>query len=70
MGAKMKKNNIVNFPQSIDSQINHLITWHDRAIAKYNADIKKMNWFAAGLMTGILSAFLIFSCVYYFVGLR
>ena len=70
MDVKMKKNNIVHFPQSIDAQINHVLAWHDRTIAKYNTDIKKMNWFTAGLMTGILGTFFIFSCVYYFVGLK
>ncbi len=70
MGVKMKKNNIVHFPQSIDAQINDLVNWHGRAIAKYNADIKKMNWFTAGLMTGILGTFFIFTCVYYFVGVH
>lgn len=66
----MNKNNVVSFPANIDAQINALATYHDRAIAKYNADIKKMNWFTAGLMTGILGTFFIFTCVYYFVGVH
>ena len=65
----MNKNNVVSFPVSLDAQINELITYHERSLAKYNADVKKMNWFTAGLMTGILGTFFLFASVYYFVGI-
>lgn len=66
----MNKNNIINFPIPINKQIDDLIARGQRNIDNYERDVKKLNWFAAGFTTGALLIVVVFSCVYYFLGVK
>ena len=72
MSEETKKefmSNVKKFPTSFDKEFSDLIENHEREMKKYETDIKKMNWFSAGLLTGVLATLFIVGAVYYFVGI-
>ena len=68
MSVETKKefvSNVKIFPTKISKHLSDLIEWQEMEIKKYETDIKKMNWFSAGLLTGILATVFIVGAVDY-----
>lgn len=66
----MTKSKIVPFPARYHAEMQEILRRDERSAAKYYYEMKRLNWFSAGLFTGIAVGTVIFTCVYYFLGTK
>lgn len=61
---------VIPFPETFDQACKRIDRKYDPIIAKCERDIKKMNWFSLGLLSGVLLSVSIGLISYYFFGIK
>lgn len=62
------KNNVYKFPESLDQAWKRIDRKYEKITVEHQISVRKINWFAGGLLFGTCISTIAFSLCYYFFG--
>ncbi len=64
------KNNVLKFPETIDQAFKRIDKKYDSMIQKNIMEMKRLNWFAGGFLSGALISMSVGLICYYFFEIK